>query len=145
MIETVIKTINVDSNAYGLELELRNEVLRKPIGLDLRLEDLSNEVNDFHIGAFKDTELVGCLILTPINEQEIKMRQVAVKDNLQGLGIGRKLVEHSERVAKENHYNKVILNARKTATEFYKRLGYNVVGGEFTEVGIPHFKMHKDL
>jgi predicted GNAT family N-acyltransferase len=37
------------------------------------------------------------------------------------------------------------LHARATAIDFYKRLGYSVCSEEFTEVGIPHRIMRKQL
>jgi predicted GNAT family N-acyltransferase len=39
----------------------------------------------------------------------------------------------------------MVLHARETAVPFYLKLGYEVVGGQFEEVGIPHFKMEKKL
>jgi hypothetical protein len=39
----------------------------------------------------------------------------------------------------------VSLHARKIVAGFYSRLGYTTIGGEFTEVGIPHLKMEKQL
>ena len=140
-----IKSIDFASEAYQAELALRNEILRKPIGLDLYSEDLSQEHKDCHIGAFIDGELVGCLILTPLGNGEVKMRQVAAREAYQGLGIGRRLVEFSELVAKENKYSAIVLTARKTAVGFYEKLGYRVVGGELMEVGIPHFRMVEEI
>jgi len=140
-----ITFITVGNEEYQAELTLRNEILRKPIGLDLFCEDLSMEDRDWHIGAFVDGELVGCLILTPVGNGEIKMRQVAVQEAYQGLGIGRRLVGYSELVARENNYSTIVLAARKTAVGFYEKLGYRVVGGELIEVGIPHYKMIKEI
>jgi len=35
--------------------------------------------------------------------------------------------------------------ARVSAVEFYEKLGYAIVGGEFVEVTIPHRKMEKSV
>jgi len=141
----VIALIDIKSDEYQAELALRNEILRKPIGLDLYSEDLSKENLDFHIGAFMDGEIVGCLILTALGNGEIKMRQVAVREGCQGLGIGRKLVAYCEAFAGVKGYGRIVLAARKTAVGFYEKLGYRVVGDEFLEVGIAHFGMTKDI
>jgi predicted GNAT family N-acyltransferase len=37
------------------------------------------------------------------------------------------------------------MHARKTVMGFYEKLGYKVVGDEFTEVTIGHYTMEKDL
>jgi len=140
-----ITLIRVGSAEYQEELALRNEILRVPIGLDMFSEDLSGEDSDFHIGAFLDGKLVGCLVLTLVSNEKIKMRQVAVKEAYQGLGIGKKLVAFCEVFASKKGYNQIVLAARKTAVGFYEKLGYRVVGDEFLEVGMAHFKMTKDI
>jgi predicted GNAT family N-acyltransferase len=39
----------------------------------------------------------------------------------------------------------ILLHARKYAAAFYTVMDYQVVGDEFTEVGIPHFMMEKEI
>lgn len=73
------------------------------------------------------------------------MRQVAIKNEWQGNGVGKKLVLFAERFAYQHSFNKIELNARKTAVAFYLNLGYKTMGNEFAEVGIPHIKMYKNL
>jgi predicted GNAT family N-acyltransferase len=73
------------------------------------------------------------------------MRQVAVNDKSQRSGIGSRLVAYSEEYAREHGYETMELNARQTAVPFYLRLGYEITGDPFTEVGLPHRKMQKRL
>jgi len=73
------------------------------------------------------------------------MRQVAVDGTYQAKGIGKKLVEYSERLALEKNFDKIILNARDTAVKFYLKLGYRIEGEMFIEVEIPHYRMSKKL
>ena len=40
-------------------------------------------------------------------------------------------------------YSRVYLHAREVAIEFYRKLGYEVFGEGFVEVGIPHRHMQK--
>lgn len=129
---------------YDQEIKLRNEVLRKPLGMDLLTEDLSREVNDIHIGLFRGQELIGTLILTP-GQGYVKMRQVAVAENARGINAGTQMVQFSEEVAREKGFSRIELNARLEAVKFYLKNGYTTVGNQFTEVGIPHFKMVKEL
>jgi len=74
-----------------------------------------------------------------------KMRQVAVLGNLQGKGIGKKLVQFVEIEAKKKGITHFELNARKSAVSFYLSMNYSIEGDEFEEVGIPHIKMKKVL
>lgn len=139
-----VRLIAHGSSEYNAELELRNKVLRIPLGLNVYDDDLSNELNHFHIGAFYN-ELIGVLILTPLSKSEVKMRQVAVEEELQGKGIGKMLVDFSEKVSKEKGFERIVMNARDSAVPFYEKLGYRKEGDMFTEVTIPHFKLFKNL
>jgi GNAT superfamily N-acetyltransferase len=70
---------------------------------------------------------------------------MAVYEEWQGQGIGKILVDAAEAYAKEKGYVSIILHARKVAEGFYKKLGYYTTSSEFTEVGIPHVVMEKDI
>ena len=140
-----IKQIEFDSSDYHKELILRDEVLRKPLGLSLFDENLTTEAADVHFGAFVNDRLIAVLLLTKLNGTDIKMRQVAVDENFRSLKAGSKLVQIAETYAKNAGYRKIVLNARKTAVGFYEKLGYERKGDMFTEVGIAHFKMLKCL
>jgi len=140
-----VRLITHGSEEYKTELELRNKILRIPLGLDVHQDDLSNEHLHHHIGAFENDRLIGILVLTPLNSSEVKMRQVAVDESLQSRGIGKKLVEFSEQFAKDNGFKKIVMNARDVAVPFYEKLGYKKDGDMFVEVTIPHFKLYKHL
>ncbi len=137
--------IKYNTEEYLKELKVRDEVLRKPLGLSLYDENLEGDKNDIHIAAFINEELAGILLLKPISNSELKMRQVAVPEKYQSKKIGSKLVLFAEEKAKNSGYNKILLHARKTAVEFYQKLGYQKFEAEFYEVGIPHYKMMKEL
>lgn len=129
---------------YDEAVALRHEVLRKPLGLEFLPEQLAAEWSDIHLAAFDTTgKMVAILLLTPVNDQEVKMRQVAVAMEQQGRGLGAALVAQSEEIARSMNFNKMTLHARETAVPFYLRLGYEKVGDLFEEVSIPHFKMIK--
>ena len=114
------RLIQYGSQEYDAEVKLRDKILRKPLGLEFMAEMLANEIIDVHIGAFQDERLVGCLVLTKFNEaeQSVKMRQVAVEDNMQGKGVGKVLVECAEREARERGYHLMWCNARDIAIPF---------------------------
>jgi N-acetylglutamate synthase-like GNAT family acetyltransferase len=145
MKEPVIKHITTHYAEYQALLNFRNELLRKPLGLDLFSEDLSDDEKDFIIIAQQEDEIVGCLMLHPVDKKIVKLRQMAVSDTLQGQGIGSRLVIEAEELAAKKKYRKILLHARRTAEDFYKKLGYNTVGNTFLEVTIPHIAMEKTL
>ena len=109
-------------------------------------EQLAAEYDQRHLVATAASgAIVGYLNLTPLDAQTVKMRQVAVSPEAQGQGIGTALVRFSEALAAQQGFHEMVLHARETAVPFYLRLGYEQVGERFEEVGIPHFKMRKQL
>ena len=124
---------------------LRRRVLREPLGLDFTPEQLSAETEDIHLAAFEGEAPIACLILTRASAEEYKMRQVAVAPERQGEGIGHRMVEYCERVARDAGCRHITLHARETVVPFYLRAGYEAVGEIFEEVTLPHRKMHKWL
>jgi predicted GNAT family N-acyltransferase len=145
MNDVTIQQITMGSDAYHQLLDLRNRLLRAPLGMSLFEEDLSRDVNDVMITAYEKDDLIGCVMLKPLNEKEVKLRAMAVDEKFQGKGIGRKLVEHAEDIAREKGFETIVLNARVTAKEFYNRMGYDTVSDEFIEVTIPHVAMQKHI
>jgi N-acetylglutamate synthase-like GNAT family acetyltransferase len=140
-----IKQIDHGSKEYDQMVRLRYEILRRPLKLTFHKEDLEKEKNDILIGAFEEEKMLGCCLLTKVNKDCVRLRQMAVSNNLQGKGIGASLMNYAENVARDNGYKKMIMHARKTAVGFYEKLGYTTTGNEFTEVSIPHFVMEKRL
>jgi predicted GNAT family N-acyltransferase len=135
--------ITHNSPDYFPTVLLRYNVLRKPLGMVFTSEQLSEEHNEIHLRGLLDSTLVCCLQLRPIDKHTVQMRQVAVDESYQSKGIGRALVEYCEQVARDEQFTEIILHARETAVEFYLKLGYEVYGEPFTEVGIPHRNMRK--
>ena len=124
-------------------IELRERVLRRPLGLTYSEEDLAAEQGDRHLVAFDGDFLIGGLIVREKGQDPgvWKIRQVAVDPSWQEKGIGRALMIAAEAAARETGITQLVLNSRETVGEFYKRLGYIAEGDRFYEVGIPHRRM----
>ena len=126
-------------------VNLRNEILRKPLGLSLDRAELDREKDDILMGAFEDDRLLGCCLLTRMDASTVRLRQMAVPNSMQGKGVGRALMIFAENIARDLGYKKLCMHARKTAIGFYQKLGYSIAGDEFEEVTIPHYIMEKSL
>lgn len=133
------------SKDYWSSVSLRYEVLRQPLGLKFSREELLAEDNQIHLVYKRGTYVLACAVLVPIDDVRIKMRQVAVDEGLQGQGYGQTLIKFVEAHAKDMGYKTMECNARRTAVPFYEKMGYKVISELFYEVGIPHFKMERDL
>lgn len=140
-----IKQIDHGTKEYQQMVELRNEILRKPLGLTFDPKELAREKDDVLIAAFEEDKMLGCCLLTKVDNQCVRLRQMAVQNNLQGKGIGATMMNYAENVARDAGYNKIIMHARKPTVPFFEKLGYKVTGNEFVEITIPHYIMEKKL
>lgn len=140
---TNIRIIDYKSIDYDRSLDLRHRILRLPLGLSLFEEDLASDADDIHIAAFENTKIVGILLLKPLDNQTVKMRQVAIDEGYKASGIGTKMIAFAEKYCRENNIKTITLNARETAVAFYKKNEYQIVSDVFYEVGIRHFRMEK--
>jgi predicted GNAT family N-acyltransferase len=141
-----LKQIDHGTKEYQQMVTLRLDILRKPLGLSFTDDELQTEKEDILIGAFEEEKMLACCLLTKTPENKcLKVRQMAVQNNLQGKGIGASLMSFAETLARDKGFKKLTMHARKNALGFYEKLGYKVVGDEFEEVTIPHFAMEKKL
>ena len=141
-----IEIASFNSAPYHHSLLLREEVLRKPLGMEVTKGDVFDEDKHIHIVAIEDERVVGVVVLVPEYEPQTgKLRQMATYPEYRARGFGKALAWQLERQAKRLGMNKVVLHARHHALDFYKRIGYKVTSEVFTEVGIDHYRMEKEL
>ena len=138
-------TISYGSPKYQAMCKLRDEVLRIPIGLRLTFAETARDINDILIVYFENSEAIACCILTENSPDTVQLRQMAVAPSHQKKGLGKEVIMFAENIAKGKHYSIMRMHARKTATGFYEKNGYTVIGEEFIEAGIPHFEMMKNI
>ena len=143
------KMIDIDfgSSRYNELVELRYKILLEPLGLKFLDSFRAKEANYLHIGCIEqlDDKLVGGLILAPLDNEKIRLMQVAVDTVYRGEGVGRELVKYAEKRAKEVGYSQIIMHAMLSVVGFYEKLGYHAEGDIFDEQGITFLKMVKDL
>ncbi len=140
-----LKIIDHGSPEYWQMVKLRNDLLRRPLGLDFNDQELASETDNMLIGAFEDEEILGCCMLVEENPKIVRLRQMAVLNDLQGKGIGRALMSFAENIARDRGYKILSMHARKNALGFYEKMGYKIASDEFKEVTIPHYVMEKEL
>ena len=138
--------VDFGTPAYDETIRLRRDILRTPLDMEFEAGDLAEEYDQYHLAGYDEHgELVACLVLKSLPKFEIKMRQVAVREDLQNKGIGQLMVTASEDLSRRMGFKKMVLHARKTAVPFYKKQKYKTSGKEFLEIDLPHFKMVKSL
>ena len=126
-------------------LQLRNEILRKPLGLQFDEKEIEKEKNNMFMVAYEDERMLGCCMLVEEEPDTVRLRQMAVVNDVQGKGIGRALMQFAENLARDRGYRRITMHARKNALGFYEKMGYKKKGEEFEEITIPHYVMEKAL
>ena len=95
--------------------------------------------------AVENERVIGCCILTKKDDRIVQLRQMVVDPDFQGKGIGADIVDFAEQIARAQDYKTLMMHARDTAIDFYKKCGYEITGELFYEVGIGHHQMQKLL
>lgn len=139
------------STEYQASLQLREQVLRQPLGLRLSAEDTATDADQRHFGAFAaaQPELpLAVLVLKPVAEALPRppcgvLRQMAVAEPHRGGGIGRRLLACAESAAWDMGCPRIELAARVAVAGFYLRCGYQPESAVYLAVGIPHQRMVK--
>ena len=140
-----LKIIDFGTPEYQQMIKMREEILRKPLGLSFSESEIEKEKDNLLIGAFEDEQMLGCCMIVEMDPRKARLRQMAVLNNLQGKGIGRALMNFAENLARDRGYRIVRMHARVNAVGFYEKVGYKVRGDKFVEVTIPHYVMEKQL
>ena len=132
----------MDDPLYQQERDLRNRILLRPIGIpDFGWE--KNDARSWHFVAVKEKQVIGCVVLVRLDQEATtsQLIQMAVETEYQGRGIGRELVKELISFAREKEVKEIQIHAREDVTDFYKRLGFGIVGEPFEEVGVKHRHM----
>ena len=127
---------------------LRQSVLRPGRPLEMAQYPEDHTLTTRHFGAFRGARLLGIATLLRMEMPEqpgvpaLQLRGMATAPEVRGEGFGRALILACLTFARENGVPLLWCNARTGAVEFYRKLGFEIVGDEFIvpDVG-PHFRM----
>jgi len=93
-------------------------------------------------------EIVGCAALMKVDEHTYELSKMAVTQTHQGLGIGKRLMEHCLEVARTHNFKSLILYSNtklQTAIEMYRKHGFKEISFESTHYKRANIKMVLDL
>ena len=145
MNEIIFKTPTNQKEYKEYDL-FRWKILRKPIGKDISSLKDKFEESAYHLIGIKDKKIIACGRLHFNNKDEAQIRYMAVSKNLQGVGIGKQILDLLEKNAKKNNAKRIILNARDHAIGFYQISGYKTEKKyNGSDTGIPHTTMKKNI
>jgi len=139
--------INIDyrSPHYWAAFALRDQVLRKPLGLSMEDADPAVEQVMRHFGMIANDTLMACVLALPAEGNTAIIRQMAVAKNYRGRGIGSRILNYAEQQLWREGIIALRLSARISAMAFYEAAGYTAYGDEYLSVTVPHRWMRKTL
>lgn len=138
------KIVAHGSEEWKEAVQLRENILRKPLGSLFSEEELEEEKNHIQIVGFYNGKLIATAVLVPENKS-LKMQRVVVSEEMRNLNIGAKMMRFCESYASSEGYSLMYCHARNSAVNFYLQNGYSGEGTYFDEDGIPHLKMTKTM
>lgn len=140
-------TRHVGSDAALVEMAhtVRRRVFIEEQDVAEEIEMDGNDDTATHVVLTDDGESVATARLRFPDDTTAKIERVAVVPALRGEGLGRRVMDAAESVATERGATVAVLHAQLRVREFYERLGYEAVGEEFEEAGIPHVEMRTEL
>lgn len=142
----MLKIITFEDDDYSGILDLRNRVLRIPLGMDISDDDLSDEPGCQFLAYYSnDGMMIGCLKIKKLDSKTVQIQQMAVMPKWQRKGVGSILLKEAESMVKTQGYESVIIEAREYAIPFYTNHGYQVTSESFEKITIPHRRMTKTI
>ena len=140
-----LTTIEYGTSQYDEMVALRNKILREPLGIAFTEAEKLRDKVDTLCCCLVGEQIVGCCLLSKVDDNTLQLRQMAVLKELQKKNIGANVLTFAEEKARELGYNTIMLHAREEAAGFYGKFGYLTQGDKFLEVGIPHYEMIKRI
>ncbi len=126
-------------------MNFRFNNLRKPLNLEWSKEDLLNENKQIHFALKNQSEIIGSFCLKKINCSTIRLRQMAIEKKFQKQGYGSSILKFTEKFAIKNNYKKIIIIARLSVLDFYKKNFFKTSGNIFIDVTVKSIKMYKEI
>lgn len=134
--------IHIEQITHELTWRLRQQVLYP----DKAIRDMAMECDEdgIHYGAFTENKLVA-VVSTFRQEGGVQMCKLAINPTLQHKGIGSRFLQYITERAMESSATLIWCNACIGTEGFYLKAGFKPGGNWFTENGIEHIRMDKEL
>jgi predicted GNAT family N-acyltransferase len=137
-----MNTITIEQIRPEHTWRLRQEILYP----ELKLNEMAMEEDNhgYHFGAFKDNKIVAVVSLFQ-KGTDFQFRKFAVANDVQGIGIGKTMLQYITDFAVTGGGTRIWCNARDTAVAFYAKYGFVSTGELFTRGGFNYEIVEKDL
>lgn len=114
--------------------------------------DIDDVEGTFHVGAFKNDELVsiGTFLVQKHQkfeaEKQYRLRAMATSPMVRGENFGKKVIEFAKQELKNRKIDLLWCDAREVAIGFYEKMGFKTIGDFYNvpQIG-PHKLMYYEL
>lgn len=143
--EEIKQSADTNSGIYHDSVAIRKEVFveEQNVPQDLEIDNLEDKCTYFNI--YLEDQPVATARFFPTADHGIHIQRVAVRSKYRQRNLGSKLIQAILTFAKEKGYSYAILGAQDHAQDFYKKLGFQVIGDQYVEAGIKHHDMKLNL
>jgi predicted GNAT family N-acyltransferase len=135
--EIKINTVTTDQD-YRDCLYIRNKVFIEEQNINKKLEYDDKKVNAIYIVAKINLITIGTARYRP-TDFGMKLERFAVLKEYRKFGVGSAMVLYI--LKKLENQKSIYLNSQKDVVNFYKKLGFEIIGEAFYEAEIAHYKM----
>jgi ribosomal protein S18 acetylase RimI-like enzyme len=144
--------IEIKKIDYLETFAVRHPVLREGKPVESCFFEHDNAKTTIHLGLFNNKKIIGVVSIfknknTIFNfDNQFQIRGMAVLKAYQKQGFGEMLIKEAEKHIVFQNGNLIWFNAREIAVNFYKKMGYSIIGEPFLigDIGT-HFVMKKEI
>jgi ribosomal protein S18 acetylase RimI-like enzyme len=75
--------------------------------------------------------IIGVFVIVPLTKEEVEIKNIAVREDKQGHGIGKKLLQEAIKVAKSNGYERIEIGTGNSSIgqlALYQKCGFRISG-----------------
>ncbi|MGT2960830.1 GNAT family N-acetyltransferase [Streptococcus caballi] len=141
------QTRNTLSDTYLDAVRIRQKVFVQEQGVPRHIEIDKNEALCLHFVLYDDNDKAAatCRILPNAGHTKATLQRMAVLSDYRGQHLGALLLEEVVNFCQKQGFKTIELHAQLSAFAFYQKLSFRPVGQQFTEAGIEHITMKKEL
>ena len=132
------------SREMAAALKLRHDVFCVEQGVPEREELDGRDHEGIHLVAVENGELVGTCRLLLVG-RTAQFSRLAVRADARRRGIATALLEEADVETRLAGGRRLVLHAQTYAQQLYENAGYRTRGSVFSEAGIEHIAMEKEL
>ncbi|MFC6757870.1 MULTISPECIES: GNAT family N-acetyltransferase [Haloarcula] len=137
--------VGSDADTISLAHTVRRRVFIEEQGVEEAVEMDGRDDAATHVVFTDDADPVATARVRFPDPSTAKIERVAVCPEYRDEGLGRQVMNVAESAARDAGATSATLHAQVSVRGFYGKLGYESVGEQFEEAGIPHVEMRRRL